>query len=472
MRCSGDLKNVNKSNQSSGMYSNVNWLSKLYVWSILMEPLLFFRISHQMYTGVSLTIARILQILFLIIFLTNIIIKNKNFKIEKITNNLNFGYGIFLLLSLTSVIFGITDGSYLLNSEVLNVSKDHYSVFSLTLNSSFIRPFFEFIISLYYFYYFVVLQRYMINTVNGINYFFKIFKLLFVLCLILGFVDLIFGLFGMPLITRHMMENIYVGFRFHGIAGEPRDAFVYLVFGFGIYCLNNIWLNKNMNNILLLIIVFASFMTKSTSGLFGISFAIVLVFIYYSWSKNSIYTRIIILISFSVIVSINLYYNDRIMVHLIAVDNVFKNLSANAEITGVIIGQMVNIYPIWDRWVELKNMNLVPIFFGTGYGTASVINNNLGGFSGLLLNPHAQVVRTVYETGVIGTLLFIIAFLKPIKILSNQFNTYKIISLNMLIMLGIYFSHRTSTLYIYLGFAVIIMIQKNNLMMSVHDSRD
>lgn len=47
------------------------------------------------------------------------------------------------------------------------------------LTSYQIRPFIEFFISLYYYYYYVILQRYMINNHVGIQYFFKIFKILF-----------------------------------------------------------------------------------------------------------------------------------------------------------------------------------------------------------------------------------------------------------------------------------------------------
>ncbi len=78
-----------------------------------------------------------------------------------------------------------------------------------------------------------------------------------------------------------MSDWRHVGNRFHGIAGEPRQAFVYLVFGLSIFYLNKYWLVDNSKNILFIpVIVIAAYYTESASGLVGIIFGIILIFMY------------------------------------------------------------------------------------------------------------------------------------------------------------------------------------------------
>ena len=75
---------------------------------------------------------------------------------------------------------------------------------------------------------------------------------------------------------------------------------------------------------------------------------------------------------------------------------------------------MNNFFPVIHRYFELRNLNILPLFVGTGFGSASVINNIY--FRTLEINnPNADIVRCFYETGIIGTLLFLLSFIYPIK---------------------------------------------------------
>ena len=78
-----------------------------------------------------------------------------------------------------------------------------------------------------------------------------------------------------------------------------------------------------------------------------------------------------------------------------------------------------------------------------------------------LENPHAGIIRSIYETGVIGTLLFIAAFLTPIKkmYINNNINSKLIIF--MLLMLGMYFAHRSAVPYIFLGTVLVVLKNKS-----------
>ena len=154
------------------------------------------------------------------------------------------------------------------------------------MHSSYFRPFFEYFIAFYYFAYFVVIARYLIPNKEAINYFFKLFLIVFILCILIGYLDLLLQLL-LPLETymgfpRHFYNDTRVGFRFHGIAGEPRDAFSYLILGLGILTLRDIWRNKKkLTFFWVIFIAITATLTQSMSGLLGIAFCIPLLFIFH-----------------------------------------------------------------------------------------------------------------------------------------------------------------------------------------------
>ena len=76
-------------------------------------------------------------------------------------------------------------------------------------------------------------------------------------------------------------------------------------------------------------------------------------------------------------------------------------------------------------------------------------------------NPHAGIIRSIYETGGIGTLLFIAAFLTPIKKMFMNHNINSKLIIFMLLMLGIYFAHRSAIPYIFLGMALVVLNNKS-----------
>ena len=121
---------------------------------------------------------------------------------------------------------------------------------------------------------------------------------------------------------------------------------------------------------------------------------------------------------------------------------------------------MNNIYPIWHLWEEIKKFNFLHLFTGNGLGSSSVINNYYM-HSNELYNPHAGIVRSIYETGVIGTLLFIAAFLAPIKKMFMSHNINSKLIIFMLLMLGMYFAHRSAIPYIFLGMVLVVLNNKS-----------
>ena len=99
------------------------------------------------------------------------------------------------------------------------------------------------------------------------------------------------------------------------------------------------------------------------------------------------------------------------------------------------------------------------LFFGNGLGSTSVVNNYYMHSNGLV-NPHAGIIRSLYETGVVGTLLFIGAFLTPIKTMYININVNSKLIIFMLLMLGMYFAHRSAIPYIFLGTVLVVLNNK------------
>ena len=116
--------------------------------------------------------------------------------------------------------------------------------------------------------------------------------------------------------------------------------------------------------------------------------------------------------------------------------------------------QINNIYPIWIRWLEVSEMNFLPLFIGTGLGTASIINGFILSEGGIL-NPHANIIRIFFESGILGTLLFIIAFINPLLKIEKHLDSTILVFL-MLLMLGVTFGHRSSALYTFFGLIIAI----------------
>jgi O-antigen ligase len=78
-----------------------------------------------------------------------------------------------------------------------------------------------------------------------------------------------------------------------------------------------------------------------------------------------------------------------------------------------------------------------------------------------LENPNAGIIRSLYETGVIGTLLFIAVFLTPIKKMYMNNIIHSKLIIFMLLMLGMYFAHRSAIPYIFLGMTLVVLKNKS-----------
>ena len=435
--------------------NKISPISKVYVWSVVFEPLLFFVIWDRMTAGIGGNISRILQGLVIIALILKYLTKPSALRIISFTNPLYRNYFIYLGIAIFAGLVGVVSGAYEVS---VPYSTSQQSYFANLLNSLTFRPLFEYFIAIYYFIYFVVLPRYMLKTKGAVLYFISVFKTMFIISFVIGVVDLAFNVVGIHLVPSHICNWIHVGTRFHGLAGEPRDAFVYLFLGLAVLGLEAHMKGKPLSKFWIVAIISAAILTQSASGLIGIAIFLVL-FSMYSLTREISVRRFLFLIAALTLVSVLMYgaiiSSERLSQYLKSTSNLWYLLESRKELPYYMMVQSLNIYPIYDLTVKARELNILPIIIGSGLGSSSVINNHylpLGVDLGLA-NPHSQLVRALFESGIVGTFFFLMSFLYPIEqltkhIAARERRRFMILTL---LLIGCFLGHRSAAPFIYLG---------------------
>ena len=78
-------------------------------------------------------------------------------------------------------------------------------------------------------------------------------------------------------------------------------------------------------------------------------------------------------------------------------------------------------------------------------------------------NPNAQIIRSLFESGIVGTVIFIMAFTQPLRSLYIPRQKIKYVMLYMFFILGAYFGHRSGAPYIFLGITILIYTYKQHV---------
>ena len=472
MKLGEDIKDFFYSSQNiNSNTSRIKFITKIYIWSVVIEPLYMFVLVPRSVVGISGNFSRILQLIVVASLCLKLFsskrVRDRIFNSFSMLNNNITYYFIFAILV---GILGFYTGSYSLNIESSTIVSN--SIIA-KFHQPPIRPLFEYIIAFYYFVYFVVLALYMLTSKEAIDYFFRIFGIALLLCLVLGYIDYLYMLFYYDqsqmvgyLLPRHLWDGHDVGLRFHGIAGEPRDAFSYLMLCLGMFALRDIWEDKKKLTLFWIVfIVITAMLTQSLSGLIGITFFGFLLFIYF-FPKASLKVKllsILFVLLAAVLIYLNIMISFRLTVFLASAHKAYLHLEAGTEIINVWSLVMNNVYPIWHLWLQIKEFEFLPLIIGNGLGSVSIVNNYYMEHTGIT-NPNAFIIKSLYETGVIGTLLFVAAFLGPIKKMYINNIIYSKLILFMLLMLGMYFAHKSAIPYIFLG--VVLVLLKNKLITS------
>ena len=435
------------------------FIKKVFVWSIVFESLLFFIIGSQFTTGFVITVGKLLQIGVMLVLPLAHLAYGRDIQIVNPAAPAYKYFTAFWLLAVVSGVIGASTGAYELQNAYL--SEYANTDIARVIRGPATRPIIEYGILLYYFVYFTVLPRYMLRTDEAKRYFFAVFRFAFSACLVLGFIDLVLDGFGYEWIPRDMSEGRHVLFRFHGLAGEPRDAFVYLMFGLAVLNLEAFWKSRaGVSRAWIGAVFIAAIFTQSASGLLGLLFGVGLVVVASAREisvRHVLWLVGIILVLISVVL-ISARNSPRIKLYLGEAAPLLLALQGGKAPPPLITLQMVNIYPVWDLYRKTVDGDLRPVLIGSGLGTASVVNNNLAGTQELA-NPNSEVIRLLYECGLIGTVLLVIAFMYPVKQVTSLLSAVerRRFLIFTCLLIGLFLAHRSTTAFIYLGIFLAVL---------------
>ena len=429
-------------------------LENLFLTTLILEPLLFFVLADRNTFGFNINISRILQVVVIIslaikflIFRSQIVVSNQVLKLAS-------GYILYTSYMIGLTVIGVFTAIY---------GKSPYNLLPP-------RVIVEVIISIYYFVYFSILPMYFFRSHASRLKVMWVIKTTFIIFLFLGFLDLFLFRFGLPSIPRHI-GDVEVGFRFHSIAGEPRDAAIFLIF-----CLSSMYLFKiydasfKISNTLVLSSITALILTVSVSAILSMAFIFILLFFYFL-RINFLTFSLIKYIYFLFFVAISSYVlyllvlsSERMQLYIDAF-GVLYGLLKQGLVPETLSGQMVNIYPIWQRFQELLDFNFFGIIFGSGIGSSSILNNifydsaNLS--TGELLNPHANIIRLFYEGGILGSIFFLFGFIYSFRYLELNTNELTYVNYLFLVIFGAFMAHRSLIFFIFVGLIFMLFNRKN-----------
>ena len=447
----------------------IRFLSKFYAWCIFFEPLYFFIVTRSV--GFNLTPAKVLELLFVFFFLLFVIFPlntSKSFRLRLPDfNALIYGFIYLYILSLLiSTIFG-----WLLGAYQIDLSFYQSGDFSQQeLNTRLIVNAFRGIsIIIFYFFFFTFLASVFLNTRENLEYFFINFRRVFLFCLLVGYLDyLLIASVGYDLVPRHIFDNLSVGRRFHGFAGEPRQAGVYLLFGLGVFYLESLLLKRPVKKYIFFLTILAAFLTTSITILVAMFFFVLLILPTYLFRLElkkilSIFLISLTFFSIAVFVGNNLEsvaeYFPRVN-SLAGYYNAFYDLwfilESQGELPYFVKIQLGEIYPLYDFISMIRNGEFISVLFGSGPGSAAL--NNYSYVDMLLAygNPNSYGVILIYESGIIGSLIYLSAFFVPIKILASSFRSTERSRLYtyMALVLSASLALKSPTIYIFLGLVI------------------
>ncbi len=438
----------------------VSLYERIYIWSLITEPLLFFILSDGS-IGVPITLSRLLQFIFLISFSLKCI---SNYKNTFIINpfSVNYKYTtLYVFLILVSSVIGVTAGLYA------------YDLFSFNAISSMVttgvlpkwslRPFFEVFILCYYFFYFLILPKYIIKSRLHLSYLFTWTIRVFYFVIVVGLIDVVFYYYGGDLIPRHLVDSrwVKVGLRFHGLAGEPRDAFVYLLFGLSILYLNSAIFNKALPSLKLIVIIIACLvLTQSFSGMLGLVFGAVLLLALTKLTVRDYVVALSFIFVVFGIAAIAAEYSARTQMYISMIQHLPQTITQK-KLPYLVIVQSPDIVPLWLFLNKLINFDIYPIFFGSGIGSASFATNNFMNHVGVN-NPRSQLARLLFESGIIGLYIYLLILVRPIQNLNKKIDKRYRVALwvSVIMLYGAVLGVRSNLGLIFAGISLSIYLNR------------
>lgn len=442
---------------------------KIYIWSIIFEPLLFFIVVEaQNFIAIPITISRLLQLTVLLIFTLRII----NFsKIKIIKNSFSHSLNTYVLFFITYIII-ISLLGYLSNHYIYKDLAEFWDgpmVYEGVLGEKSFRPIFEIFLFTYYFIYFVIVPKYIFVTRIHLYYFLKNFFIVAVITILVGILDSFSNyMFYVDIIPRHLVDNrwIHMMWRFHSFCGEPRDAAVYLFFLLAIYSLHCSINKIKVDKTILLIILFCIVITQSISAYVGIFLGLLgLIFLKFSIRLiliSAVISVLFFLLLFNLLKLNQFYRINDAYEGIIKIPYFLENYGV---LPSNLIPQSPDIIPLWIMWLKIKSFDFFNVLLGHGFGSASFAVNNFTNYFAGLNNPRSNLIRYLYEVGLIGTIIYIYIFvipIKKIKLIINKFY-YNQFFIASIFLLSATLGHRSNLYLILIGITISIVVNAKTI---------
>lgn len=219
-----------------------------------------------------------------------------------------------------------------------------------------------------------------------------------------------------------------------------------------------------VNRKLIVLCLFALVMTQSVSGLIGLFLtSLGLGFFYLIKNIVKLITGTAVAV---IIIAMSVYlasFSPRMIEYFDAFTNILDILNNENELPALAAFQVSNFLPVWAMWMEIKQLNLWPVLFGSGIGSVSFANNNLirvfvRDSTGGLFNPNAQITRIIYESGLIGTMCYIYALYYPLKTFLKKYTSHSDVNfLLFMLLMGACLAHRHTSIFVYVGVLIVLL---------------
>ena len=407
----------NSSHKIQKNQNEIPLINKLYVWSLIFEPMTYFSFAGSgEQIGIPFSFSKLLQILVILYLIIKFSLFNRGellIYFNQLKINTNFIFHVFIILFSTLI------GSFYLSSFDINkfgLLADGAQFSDGILKSYYFRPFFDLFILLYYYFYFIILPLLFFKNSRAFFYLTKWTFFTIYVNLVIGYLDLFISpLIGKSLIPRHIDDDVDVGFRFHGFLGEPRDAFIYLCFSLFLVLMAKYFYFKVFKpKVITLLILAALAFTQSGSGIFGIIIGGSISFIYFL-NRKSVYAIKFLLIALILAGGIIVLVNNspRLMAYAESFSDIMSYVSSGDKIPDILLSFAVNYLPLVAMYNYFLASNFYPILFGSGLSSSAYYNISFIGDPNFS-NPHAQITRIIFETGIVGTVFYIMFLCKPV----------------------------------------------------------
>jgi hypothetical protein len=446
-------------------------VTRFYIYSIVLDPFLFFVIFDRLSVGFSLTLSRGFQVIFYVFLIIHFIGLKKKSDVVVLNKYWDFLF-IFIIYLIGIYSVGMLLGFNFIFKNLVSQT-DTSTVFAEFLSSSSVRPFIEFfVLILTLFHYFWIGPR-VVKTKENFQFLCSSLLLLCYISLTLGLINFISALiFNQNLLPRHIAEYFYdapsySGVRFQGLAGEPRDAFgqlvMFIVIFYFFYKIHIVKLKKHLNKNIMLISLFALMLTFSASGVVGFGIFIAMYFVYNlstRFTLKKLLTALAVVVFGIAIIIAAVFYVERFAMYVDTFKNIFSLIDDSEELPYMVLTQLNNFYPL-IYWIKsCMGESLGVCFFGGGLGTSFALNSKF--YTEGISNPHSYISRLLPELGIVGIGFFIFLLLSPIfKQISQISNsapiisplTVRIIKISLLFLMAAVLGHKSNNLY--LGLLII-----------------